>query len=157
MNDKEQSARQAYEKMARICSRSEQCSADIRRKMAIYDLMDEVVEEIIEKLKEEKFLNDERYAKAFATDKFRFNKWGKLKIRHALRLKNLPEALITEALNEIDMEKYKAALLKTMENKAKSIKKKTEFEKMGQIIRFTQSRGFEPELIHRYINRVLEN
>ncbi len=157
MENEEQIAQQAYAKMAQFCSRSEQCSADIRRKLITYNLVDETVEEIIEKLKEENFLNDERYVKAYVSDKFRFNKWGKLKMRHSLRMKGLPEKIIHDSLDEIDEEKYKAVLLKTMKDKAQTIKKKTKFEKMGQVIRFAQSRGFEPELIHRYINLVVES
>jgi len=77
-------------------------------------------------------------------------------MRHYLRLKGLPDEVIAIGLDEIDKEKYKAVLIKTMKDKAKTIKKKNKFEKMGQIIRFTQNRGFEPELIHRYMNLVLE-
>ncbi len=157
MEKRGQIAKEAYAKMAQLCSRSEQCAADIRRKMTTYDLVDEIVEEIIVKLKEEKFLNEERFVKAYVSDKFRLNKWGKLKMRHSLRMKGLPEETIHKALNEIDEEKYKAVLLKTMKDKAKTIKKKEKFEKMGQVIRFAQSRGFEPELIHRYINLVVES
>ena len=157
MENREQKTQQVYAKMAQFCSRSEQCSADIRRKMITYDLVDENVEEIIAKLKEENFLNDDRYVKAYVSDKFRFNKWGKLKMRHSLRMKGLPEEIIRTTLDEIDEEKYKTVLLKTMKDKAKTIKKKTKFEKMGQVIRFAQSRGFEPELIHRYINLVVES
>jgi len=155
MENIELAAKQAYSKMAQLCSRSEQCSADIRKKIIAYDLGEEVIEEIIEKLKIEKFLDDERYAKAYISDKFKFNKWGKVKIRHYLRMKGLPEEIILEGLNKIDAEKYKAVLIKTMKDKAKTVKKKTKFEKMGQIIRFAQTRGFEPEMIHRHINSAL--
>ena len=156
MENQEQIAKQAYSKMARLCSRSEQCSADIRKKIIAFELVSEVVDEIIEKLKAEKYLNDERYIKAYVADKFRINKWGRVKIRHNLRMKGLPEAMIQNELDEIDEEKYKAVLIKTMKAKAKTVKKKNRFEKMGQIIRFAQTRGFEPELIHRYMNFVLE-
>ncbi len=156
MKNQEQIAKQAYSKMARLCSRSEQCSADIRKKIIAFELVSEVVDEIIEKLKVEKYLNDERYIKAYVADKFRINKWGRVKIRHNLRMKGLPEAMIQNELDEIDEEKYKAVLIKTMNSKAKTVKKKNRFEKMGQIIRFAQTRGFEPELIHRYMNLVLE-
>ncbi len=155
MENQEQAAKQAYSKMARLCSRSEQCSADIRKKIIAFELVSEVVDEIIEKLKSEKYLNDERYIKAYVADKFRINKWGRVKIRHNLRMKGLPEAMIQNELDEIDEEKYKAVLIKTMKAKAKTVKKKNRFEKMGQIIRFAQTRGFEPELIHRYMNSVL--
>ena len=142
--------------MAQLCSRSEQCSSDIRKKIIAYELVEEIVEEILEKLKLEKFLNDERYVKAYVADKFKINKWGKVKIRHNLRMKGLPEDLILNQLDEIDEEKYKKVLIKTMKDKAKSVKKKDRFEKMGQIIRFAQTRGFEPELIHRHMEEVLE-
>lgn len=156
MENRDQIAKEAYAKMARLCSRSEQCSGDIRKKMMVYDLVDEVVDEIISKLKAEKFLSDERFVKAYVSDKFRLSKWGKIKIRHFLRMKGLPENIIHNALDEIDQEKYKTVLLKTMKAKAKTIKNKSKFEKMGQVIRFAQMRGFEPEMIHRYINLVLD-
>ena len=142
--------------MAQLCSRSEQCSVNIRRKMITYDLVNEVVEEIIEKLKEEKFIDDERFVKAYVSDKFRLNKWGKIKMQHYLKMKGLSDKLIQLGMDSIDDEKYKLVLIKTMKDKAKTIRNKNKFEKMGQIIRFTQSRGFEAELIHRYMNEVLE-
>ncbi len=156
MENREQIAKEAYTKMAQLCSRSEQCSADIRRKMITYDLVNEIVEEIIQKLKKEKFLDDQRFIKSYISDKFRLNKWGKIKMRYYLKMKGLPEDLIQTGLDGIDDEKYKAVLIKTMKEKAKTVKKKNKFEKMGQIIRFTQNRGFEPELIHRYINLVVD-
>ncbi len=156
MKNQEQAAKQAYSKMARLCSRSEQCSADIRKKIVAFELVSEIVDEIIEKLKSEKYLNDERYIKAYVADKFRINKWGRVKMRHYLRMKGLPEEVIQNELDEIDEEKYKTVLIKTMKTKAKTVKKKNKYEKMGQIIRFAQTRGFEPELIHRYMNLILE-
>ncbi|NOR76584.1 MAG: RecX family transcriptional regulator, partial [Draconibacterium sp.] len=155
MENQEQTAKQAYSKMAQLCSRSEQCSTDIRKKIIAFDLDNYIVDEIIEELKTEKYLSDERYIKAYVADKFRINKWGRIKMRHCLRMKGLQEDVIQDELDEIDEEKYKAVLIKTMKTKAKTIKKKNKFEKMGQIIRFAQTRGFEPELIHRYMNLVL--
>ncbi|HKJ78870.1 MAG TPA: RecX family transcriptional regulator, partial [Prolixibacteraceae bacterium] len=73
-----------------------------------------------------------------------------------LRGKGLDSVAIENGLKELDEEKYKKALLKTMKEKARRVNKKTKFEKMGPIIRFAQSRGYEPELIHRYINEVVK-
>lgn len=156
MEQKDQEIKQAYSKMAHLCSRSEQCSADIRKKIMAYEIVEEIVDEIIDKLIEEKFIDDERYVKAYVKDKFKFNKWGKIKMRYYLRAKGLSDDIIERGLETIDEEKYKTLLIKTMKDKAKTIKKKNRFEKMGQIIRFTQNRGFEPELIHRYMNLALE-
>jgi regulatory protein len=156
MENREQIVKEAYSKMAQLCSRSEQCSADIRKKMVAYEIMDELVEEIISKLREEKFLDDERYVKAYVSDKFRLNKWGKIKMRHYLKAKGLSDELIQTGLNEIKEEQYKKALISTLKEKAKKVKSDDKFDKMGQIIRFAQSRGFEPEIIHRHLAEVLK-
>ncbi len=71
-------------------------------------------------------------------------------------MKGLDDALIQNGLDELDEEKYRQVLIKTLKEKARTVKKKNKFEKMGQIIRFAQNRGFEPEMIHRYLNEVVE-
>ncbi|WP_319499702.1 regulatory protein RecX [uncultured Draconibacterium sp.] len=156
MENHDQQIEQAYSKMAQLCSRSEQCSADIRKKILTYEIVDEIVDEIIEKLIAEKYIDDERFARAYVNDKFKFNKWGRVKMRFYLRQKGLSDATIEKGLEKIDEEKYIKVLVKTMKDKAKTIKKKDKFTKMGQIIRYTQGRGFEPELIHRHMNEVLD-
>ena len=156
MENKEITANEVYSKMASACSRTEHCSADIHAKILAAGLNTDEADEIIGKLKAEKFINDERYVKAYASDKFRLNKWGKIKIRHSLKMKGLPDGLIQLGLDSINVEKYRQALLKTMKEQARAVKKKSKYEKMGQIIRFAQNRGFEPELIHRYLNDVVE-
>lgn len=156
MENRELIVKEAYSKMAQLCSRSEQCSADIRKKMVAWEIMDELVDEIIIKLKEEKFIDDERFVKAYVSDKFRLNKWGKIKMRYYLKAKGLNDELIEIGLNEIKDEQYKKVLISILKEKAKKIKSDNKFEKMGQIIRFAQSRGFEPEVIHRYLAEVVK-
>lgn len=156
MENHEEHVQQTYSKMAHLCSRSEQCSADIRRKILAYEIVDEIVDEIIEKLIEERYIDDERYVKAYVNDKFKINKWGKVKMRHYLKQKGLSDEVIQNGLDQINEEKYKTLLIKIMKAKAKSLKGKDKFQKMGQVIRFAQNRGFEPELIHRYMNLALE-
>ena len=156
MENREIVVKEAYTKMAQLCSRSEQCSTDIRKKIIAYEIMDELVDEIISKLKEEKFIDDERYVKAYASDKFRLNKWGKVKIRHYLKAKGLSDDLIEKGLADINDDQYKKVLIATLKEKAKKVKSDNKFEKTGQIIRFAQSRGFEPEIIHRYLSEVIK-
>lgn len=156
MDHNEETAQEIYNRMARICSRSEQCSTDIRQKIMIAGLSNQETDTVIEQLVTEKFINDERYAKSYASDKFKFNKWGKVKIRYYLKQKGLPDDFIQIALDNLDEKKYRMALIKTMKEKARTIKRKSKFEKIGMIIRFAQNRGYEPELIHRYMNEVVE-
>lgn len=152
----EKTKNDAFKKMAALCSRSEQCSPDIRKKLPAFGLDEHEAEEVLEKLKNEKFIDDERYAKAYVAEKFRINKWGRVKIRYHLKAKGLENETIETGLENIDPEKYKNALLKTMKEKARKVKKNNKYEKMGQIIRFAQSRGYEPELIHRHMDEVID-
>jgi regulatory protein len=156
METEKKTAQEIFAKMAALCSRSEQCSTDIYKKITAAGLSDDEADEIIEKLEAEKFIDDERYVRSYVSDKFKFNKWGKVKIRHYLKMKGLSDELIQNGLNEIDAENYHETLIKTLKEKARKVKKKNKFEKMGQLIRFAQNRGFEPEMIHRYLNEVVD-
>lgn len=144
-----------FTKMAALCSRAEQCSPDIRKKITDLGGGEVMVTEVLQKLKEELFLDDERYSKAYVRDKFRFNKWGRIKIRYYLKQKGLPDQVINVGLEELDETHYIELLVKTMKEKAKTLKNKEKFEKVAALVRFAQSRGFEPELIHRHMGAVL--
>ncbi|MCG6188645.1 regulatory protein RecX [Maribellus maritimus] len=156
MSNEETNKKQVISNMAALCSRSEQCSPDIYKKIIAAGLTDEEAVEILNYLKQEKYIDDERYVNAYVAEKFKINKWGRIKMKYYLRMKGLPDDVIQNGLESIDEKKYIDLLLKTMKEKARKIKNKSKFEKMGQIIRYTQSRGFEPELIHRYMNMILE-
>ncbi len=156
MENKEKNAQEIYSKMAAICSRSEQCSFDIRNKILNTGLSSEEADDVIDKLKAERFIDDERYVRSYVSDKFKLNKWGKVKIRHYLKMKGFSDGIIQQGLDTINEDKYRQALLMTMKEKARAVRRKSRYEKMGQIIRFAQNRGYEPELIHRYLNEVVE-
>jgi regulatory protein len=145
-----------FSRMAAICSRSEQCSPDIRKKIIAAGISNDEADKIIDNLEKEKFIDDERYIRSYVSDKFKFNKWGKVKIKHSLRMKGFPDDKIQEGLDGLDEKKYRELLVKTMKEKARKVKKKDKYEKMAQIIRFAQNRGFEPEMIHRYMDEVVD-
>lgn len=156
MSTDEPKKKQVTSTMAALCSRSEHCSTDIHKKIIAAGLTENGAADILNYLREEKYIDDKRYVKAYVSEKFRINKWGRIKMRYYLRMKGLKDDIIESGLDEIDEKKYADVLLKTMKDKARKIKKKNKFEKMGQIIRYTHNRGFEPELIHRYMNEVLK-
>src|SRR5690554_3230666 len=106
METEEKTAQKIFTRMAALCSRSEQCSTDIHKKITVAGLSNEEADEIIEKLKAEKFIDDVRYIRSYVSDKFKFNKWGKVKIRHYLKMKSFPDELIQTGLDEIDAGKY---------------------------------------------------
>ena len=155
MEDQLKTEHDIFARIARICSRSEECSSDIRKKIKDLGADEELREKILQRLIDEKFVDDDRYVRAYVRDKFRINKWGRVKMRYYLKMKGIQDDIIEAGFEEIDPEEYANLLIKTMKEKAKSVRKSNKFEKMGQVIRFTQGRGFEPELIHRYLNNVM--
>ena len=156
MEKDDKQEQEIFSRLARLCAQSEQCSPDIRKKVADLGGDKEMAMRIVERLEKEKFLNDERFVRSYVSEKFRVNKWGRVKINYYLRMKGLSDQVIGKGFEEIDEDQYIRLLISTMKEKAVTIKKTNKFEKMGQIIRFTQGRGFEPELIHRYMNMVME-
>ncbi len=144
----------ALQRAAGLCSRQEQCTSFIRNKLREWSVSDNEAEKVIGKLKEEKFLDDSRYAGFYAKDKFRLNGWGKVKITHMMRQKQISEAWIDQALGQIDEEDYYSTCLDLIRTKSASLKEKNLFARKGKLFRFAAGRGFEPELIHRVLNEI---
>lgn len=133
----------AFDKASLLCSRSEKCTSEILEKLRRWGLSAEESEAVVEKLIEEKYLNDERFARAYVKDKFRFNHWGKQKIAHMLRAKNISPEILELAFEEIEDEGYVDELRKLLIDKEKSIKAKDKYDKRNKLMRFALGRGFE--------------
>ncbi|MBK5195746.1 MAG: RecX family transcriptional regulator [Proteiniphilum sp.] len=133
---------QAFSRMARICSQKEYCSYDMRRKLKRMNFPDQTVEKIIGRLKKEKFIDEDRFARSFIHDKLRFNKWGKRKIEISLRQKQLPADLIADAFSQFSDASLSESLLPLLEKKRRTIKGRSEYEKNGKLIKYGLGRGF---------------
>jgi regulatory protein len=144
----------AYDKAAFFCSKSEHCSFDIQEKLKSWGLNSTDSQVVIEKLIAEKYIDDERYARAYAKDKSRFNKWGKQKIAFMLRNKKIAPEVITLALEEIEDDGYTEQLLKLLTDKAKTIKYANKFDKRNKLMRFALSRGFEADQINKALRQL---
>ena len=141
----------ALNRMAGYCSAAEHCKAEVSEKLQKWGLPYEAINRIIDRLVVEKFIDEERYCRAFVNDKFRFAKWGKMKIAQALYMKKISREVSYKYLNDIDQEEYLAILGDLMAAKRKSIHAKDEFELNGKLIRFAMSRGFEMDDIRRCV------
>lgn len=147
------SIQEAYLSAAAYCSASEKSLFDVREKLLAWGVSDDDAPAILERLQAEKFIDQERFARAFVRDKFRFSHWGKIKIAFNLRQKEIPTPLIQEALEEISDEDYNELLINLLQTKSRSVKAKTDYEKRGKLFRFAQSRGFEPGVILKILER----
>lgn len=130
-------------KLAARCSTSEQCLSDVEAKLKRYDLSEEERTRILQHLVEEKYIDDKRYAEAFVRDKYRFNKWGRIKIAQGLRMKGIDNGTVNEAMEVIDEAEYLHILRELIKAKRKSIRGKSDYEVNGKLIRFAIGRGFE--------------
>lgn len=138
-----------------ICSRQEQCRQDIFFKLSKWDVSESDSEQILDILEHEGFIDHSRYAGSFVSDKFKFNRWGRIKIRWMLRQKGIPEDIIERALLLIDEDEYISLLNSELRKKLKSLKSKDKRDQKGKLIQFATQRGFEYEIIYKVINKLI--
>lgn len=144
----------AFLRLATLCARSEQAEGDLRRKLHDWALQPSDADAIIDRLKHERYLDNERYARAYCRDKLRFNGWGRIKIGYMLRGKGIKQQHIDAALAEIDDEQYSAILDDALTAKAKTLSGKPAEQMRAALLRFASSRGFEPSLIYRALEHL---
>jgi len=142
-------------KAMRFCSSKEVCFKDITLKLNYWDANPDHIEKILNILVEEKFINEERYAKAFASDKFKFNNWGRKKISFQLTGKNISTLNIQKALNEISEEEYYKTAQKLILNKLKSIKSDNILEIKNKILLFMTNKGYETDIVFNLLNKLV--
>ena len=144
-------------KLAAKCSTSEQCLSDIETKLTRYDLPDEEKTRILKHLVEEKYIDDSRYAEAFVRDKYRFNKWGRIKIAQGLRMKGIDNDTISSAMEAIDEDEYLGILRDLIKAKRKSTRGKNDYEINGKLMRFATGRGFEYAAIRQCLGSAADD
>lgn len=142
------------DRMRALCSRREYCRKDVLKKvMTALDGDAAKAEEVVGKLVEERYVDDRRYAAAFARDKASIAGWGTAKIRYMLAAKGVDREIIASALEEIDVNRADARLEKLMENKARSLK--DDPQRRIKLLRFGVGRGYGYEEVSSVIDRIL--
>ena len=142
------------DRMRALCSGREYCRKDVLKKvMTALDGDAAKAEEVVGKLVEERYVDDRRYAAAFARDKASIAGWGAAKIRYMLAAKGVDREIIASALEEIDVNRADARLEKLMENKARSLK--DDPQRRIKLLRFGVGRGYAYEEVSSMIDRIL--
>lgn len=139
--------------MADVCSRSEQCEFDIYKKLSAKKISGADASVVINELKKRGFINNKRFARSFANDKVRFSGWGKYKIRLALISRRISSADIEAALEEIDTEDYRQAIVRAARQKAARLDLKLYDDRL-KLYRFLLSRGFESSLASALVRKL---
>lgn len=145
---------EALKRAAALCSSRELCSSHLRTKLLSWKVSDGDADRIINRLTQEEFLNDQRFASMYVRDKYRLNGWGKIKLKQMLRQKEIPEPVIAEALGQIDPEHYYQTCYRLISEKSATLKEPNQFKRKGKLFRYAAQRGFESELIHRILSYI---
>ncbi len=145
---------QVLYKLTSLCARAEYCQHDMLEKMRKWEVNSVDKAEIMEYLLREKYVDEERYARHFISDKLRFNKWGRRKVEQALYMKRIPESIYRPILDEQCDEDYEDILMPLLRNKLRTVKGKNSYDIRNKIIRFALSRGFETDLVLKAVDKL---
>ncbi|MFW6267533.1 MAG: regulatory protein RecX [Marinilabiliaceae bacterium] len=149
--------KKALEKASAICSKQEYCRSDILKKLDKWEVDQTDQEKILKRLTEEKFIDESRFATFYVKDKFRFNRWGRQKIRWQLRLKGLDDETIDHALEEIDDEVYRETLQKVLQDKLRQVNNKEPVKQKAALVRNALSKGYEYEEVIKKVEQLLNS
>ena len=135
------------EKARRYCAYRERCTREVEEKLLRLGADRQVTDQVIRVLRDEDFLDDQRFASIFVRGKFRQNGWGKAKIRAALLAKNIPEDHIRQALGEIDSDEYIQKLRALIAQKTQALQSRDKEDIRAKTAAYCIQKGYEPALV----------
>jgi regulatory protein len=136
------------------CSTQERCMQEVTHKLRSWNITQKNIDKIIESLRKDNYLNEERYAKLFAGGKFRINHWGKNKIIYELTKKQVPELIIQIGLQEIGDEEYYSTLLDLLKKKKREIKDKDPFIIKKKLLNYAVQKGYHYSIAMQAANEI---
>jgi regulatory protein len=145
----------ALDKIKNWCAYQERSQNDARQKLYEYGMDAEHVNAIIAELITENYLNEERFAMAFTSGKFRIKHWGRGKIKMALRQHKVSDYCISKALKSIDENEYEKVLEKVLEKKIRLTKTGDKRKKFYAVLNYAVSKGFESDMVVQQLNVIL--
>ncbi len=144
---------QALQKLKHYCAYQERSHSEVKEKLYRLGIWKKEHDEIIATLIEENYLNEERFAIAFAGGRFRIKQWGRVKIKYELKQKQVSEYCIKKALKQIDEEEYLKVLDKLAKAKYASLKSEQYLVRKKKTMDYLLGKGFEMELIKGVMER----
>ena len=144
----------ALNRIASHCSKAERCEYDVRKKLMGWELESDAIERIIKRLKEEKYLSNERFTRSFINDKMKFNKWGQTKIVYELKKRYISESIYKPILEELSGDEFEEQLIHILSVKARTVKGKNDYDRKTKLIRFALGRGFSMNMAIKCINKI---
>lgn len=145
---------QALQKLRHFCAYQERCHSEVKDKLFKLGVRVKEHDEIIAALIEDNYLNEERFAIAYAGGKWRVKRWGRVKLTYELRQKKVSEYCIKKALKQISGEEYGAVLQQLLEEKYADLKEEQYLTRKKKTMDYAVGRGFEPNLVRAAIENL---
>ena len=155
-NQKSYTVDEAIKALEHFCAYQERCHKEVEKKLKELRMIPEARDHIIFHLIQENYLNEERFAKAFARGKFLIKKWGKIRITNELKFRDISSYNIKTALKEINDSDYSNTLYTIAEKKLPLIKETNKYIKKNKLSTFLISKGFESNLVYKVVNELIK-
>ena len=152
---KSYTVKEATLKLMQFCAYRDRSQKEVEEKLKEMHMIPLACEEIIIKLMQEDFLNEERFARSFVRGKFRIKKWGRNKIKQELKLREISQPLIKIAFTEINDAEYLKTLEELAEKKLRLLKEPNSFKKKKKLSDHLIQKGYEPALVFECENELL--
>ena len=143
---------EALQKLSALCARAEHSSGEMLEKMRRWQLSEDARERVLDRLIDENFVDDERFARLFVREKIRFDRWGRRKIEQALYQKGVASDISRRVLDEVDDEAYVAELKKLIAAKRRSVQAESDYEMRAKLTKYALGRGFDYNVIRQCID-----
>lgn len=143
---------EAYLTLAALCAQAEHCQWEMTERMQRWQLDDEAQARVMQRLVKERYVDDERYARAFVKDKVRYNKWGRRKVEQALWQKHIAKDIRQQVLDEVGDDEYASVLRPLLEQKRRSTRANSDYEMNQKLTRFALGRGFTFDVIRQCLD-----
>lgn len=146
---------EALIKLQRYCAYQDRCHKEVREKLSDLGIWGDDAGQVIVELIEEKFLDEERFARSFVRGKHRFKKWGRIKIERELKKKDITGYCLKMGFQEIDDEEYLETLTTIIIKKNQFLKAKNEYERKVKLAKYAMTKGYESHLVWEVVNDLI--
>lgn len=143
------SEKDALLRLSALCAQGEHCQWEMTEKLRKWEIDEEAQARIMERLVKDRYVDDERFARAFVLDKIRYNKWGRRKVEQALYQKHIADDIRRRTLDDVSDEEYLKVLQPLLKQKRRSTKAASDYEMNQKLIRFALGRGFTFDIIRQ--------
>lgn len=151
---RELTEQEAYARLSAMCARSEHSSGQVIDRMRTWGLDPEVQQQVLARLAEGRFVDDERFCRLFVDDKIKFGKWGRRKIEMALRQKGIGSDVYEPVLAAVDDERYLEVLRPLLEAKKRTVKADTDYQRFYKLLTYGIGRGFDVDLVRQCLEDI---